>query len=396
MTLLVDPDTGAMRTYTGHGRGKRMHPIASAGTISNKSSKQKTEAKEMPKKSQSTQTETHKEKGSKKDNGTEQTFFSSTDGKRTKKSLANVYKILSANRVTNTYEFNSVNPMFQGGAFYILSGSLSQNFTTPSGCVYQAPIHMVDLTAVPNCNATTGALSSVIPRTQMFAATSASGANVSFGPAVETLPYGLQTSPQASYPNSYPQAGDQFLWSQIKLNLYGLAAYPLTYKIYFIKLKKDWLHPNPAVTGTTDEIAERNAFWECMAKPLTYNPILPQDSKHWKDVTVIKQDTFHIRPVAATNAGDTLPHVKTVEYFERWNMDCNYAWQDEGGVPLTATNNTQTSIGEIKTTVEPKKRVYMMIQAESFVPFTNQQNTSASGLFPTYDLMVKNKHSKIV
>ena len=53
-------------------------------------------------------------KGSKNDpnvTGGEQSFYSKADGKPVKKTLANVYKILSANTVKNCYEFSACNPM---------------------------------------------------------------------------------------------------------------------------------------------------------------------------------------------------------------------------------------------------------------------------------------------
>lgn len=86
-----------------------------------------------------------KEKGTKGDTGKEQTFFSASDGKRQKKTLANVYKILSANRVSNYYEFNLVTSMFSASGAL---GRMSAEATaTAAGAM---PVHIVDLTAVPN------------------------------------------------------------------------------------------------------------------------------------------------------------------------------------------------------------------------------------------------------
>lgn len=347
-----------------------------------------------------------RQRGTKDDNGKEQTFYSSTDGSRQKKTLANVYKILSANRVSNYYEFNSANQMYVPGKVPMYSNAT----TSAAG---QLPVHMIDLTACPNVvggsivngtsTITTGTLSSATTMTPyhcfLNTVTTAAGAQQYWYPVTEDLPLQLVSSPQTqSTTDSYPMGKDQLVWSQIKLNLYGCNLYPLTYKVYFIKLKKDYLHMSENVlltagqgSGTADEVVERNAFWNAISKPLLYNPILPQDSKHWKDVTVLKSDTFHIAPKLSTES-DTVPHVKTVSYFERWNLDLNYAWQDETTIATTSTNNTQIDLGETKTTVQHKDRVLMLITCENFTaPGSYSSTTNGS-----YDIMVKCRHDRVI
>lgn len=164
----------------------------------------------------------------------------------------------------------------------------------------------------------------------------------------------------------------------------------------FVQFKKDYLHPDMAFNtasgsvGNADEIAERNAFWQGMAKPLLYNPILPQDSKHMKDMKILKQDTFHIDPKLSTEV-DVVPHVKTVSYFERWNKELDFNWSHEGTVTMDATNTTQQSFGENETSVAPRQRVYLIITCESFTNGAWSVNTNGS-----YDIMVKHRHDRTV
>lgn len=55
----------------------------------------------------------NKAKGQKGDlQSGEQSFYSKADGRPMKKSLANVYKILSASTAKNWYECNAVNPLW--------------------------------------------------------------------------------------------------------------------------------------------------------------------------------------------------------------------------------------------------------------------------------------------
>ena len=64
-----------------------------------------------------------------------------------KKTLANVYKVLSANMAYNWYESNGANPLWgtAGGGFYQL-----KNTQSAQGSTLTLPLHIWDLSAVPN------------------------------------------------------------------------------------------------------------------------------------------------------------------------------------------------------------------------------------------------------
>lgn len=329
---------------------------------------------------------TKKKKGRKDDGGNEQTFYNSQDGSLMKKNLANVYKILAANSTKNYYEFFGAR-----GAKSMYNGA-----TASAGG--NVPIHMVDLTACTNV--IKGA--PVVP--PLYYANLLSGAPTALSttsgsitvPAVNWAVAGtinalacVNTQAASSFAEQYPGSNDRLLWSDIRLQLYGTTTVPMTWHIYFVQFKKSHLCPNALSTdGTADEIAERSAFWQSMAKPLLYNPILVQDQKHLRDLKILKHDQFHIAPAQTT---ETLPnpHVKTVKYFERWNKVCNYQWGDLAQVDFSGADGTQVSVAENKTTVEHKQRVYMLIACEAFTPgnFSNTVNGS-------YDIMVKNCHER--
>ena len=95
----------------------------------------------------SAETITKKGKGTKSDTNVpgEQTFCSKADGKPLKKSLNNVYKILSASTCRNWYEFNATNALWgtAGMGFLTLN-----SYQSAAGSTLTQPLHVIDLSAV--------------------------------------------------------------------------------------------------------------------------------------------------------------------------------------------------------------------------------------------------------
>ena len=349
----------------------------------------------MARKGRSKQTTGDKHKGSKKDASNDQTFYTSSDGKRVKKSLANVYKILSANTVKNTYEFNASNLMYSPRGKYYIGYQQSG-----AGTELQCPVHAVDLTACPNL-ATNGV--PAVPAlyySYLARSTEQDVGNSLVFKAMPSVDNGLAlvgAGDAASDLNSYPGAKDTLMWSEIKLNLYGATTIPLQYKVMFVQFKKGWLCPNQANVGTVGEVTERVAFWDSMLGTLNYNPIIVQNSKHLKDLRILKQDTFRIAPKSSMDANPA-PNIKTVSYFERWNREVDYSWQDIDSVKLVQTaSDTQVDCGEITATADPLKRIYMLITCESYNTISALPANGASLVKNgSYDIMVKHRHMKVI
>jgi len=348
-------------------------------------------------------------KGTKKDTGTEQTFYSSADGKPVKKSLANVYKILSASTAKNWYEFNGANALYgsAGNGYYLLQATQSA-----AGQPLTLPCHIYDLSAVPNVVRGT-----TTQPTVGYCYTPSNETNTAY-PSFATLGYSnsifLQnTQGTTSNVESFPEAEDMHVSTQIKMNIFGALTVPMNVHVYIFKYKKDYLCPDivnelpsqSSVEASTSYLSEAAAFYQSLLKPMLYNPILLQNQTHLKDITILKHDKFHFEPKlnteATANEGGTAtlwPHCKTVSYFERFNKKCDYSWSDIGSVALTQANATQVDAGQNATTVKPTERLYLMVVAEAFespisgaaqTAFSNQRNAS-------YDIMVRHKHERII
>lgn len=352
---------------------------------------------------------TTKGKGTKKDpaGSDELSFYSKADGKPVKKTLANVYKILSASTAQNWYETYGCNSMF-GNIGY--ANNQLQALQSATGSPLTVPLHLYDLTAVPNLINNVVTVPNV--KYQCVFSNETDSSSVSFQEQALQKPLFLQnTVGTATNNDSYPEAGDTWVSTQIKMNLVGALSVPMNIHCYLVQFKKDYLCPDvinqlytSSTTGTAGSqyLAEATAFWQSMVKPLMYNPILVQSSTHAKDMKVLKHDIFRFDPKLSTEpssqeggVGTLWPHIKTVSYFERMNRTLHYKWNDSDLVSLAAnTADVQSDAGDTRCTVQPKSRVYLIVSAEAFelneaAAFSNVRNAS-------YDIMIKHKHSKVL
>lgn len=348
-----------------------------------------------------------KGKGSKSSNETtgEQSFYSKTDGKPMKKTLANVYKILSANSCRNWYEFNGANALWgSAGAGYYTLG----NVQSAAGNPLSTPLYIFDLSAVPNW--VSGASYAPTVGWRYVPNSEAVTAVPNFSTQSYTLPVSVVNSQgTTTEKDSYPGGEDMHISTQIKMNIVGSLQVPQNVDVMLVKFKKDYLCPdivNMLGTSSSSEagtsyLSEAKSFYDSMLKPKLSNPILVQDQKHLKDIHVLKHDKFHFEPrlsneVSSTdNAQGTAvpwPHVKTVSYFERWNKKCDYKWSDVGDVALNNTIGTQIDTGDVRTTVPPKDRIYLIVMGEAFQGY----NTFYPAVNASFDLMVKHKHERIL
>ena len=205
----------------------------------------------------------------------------------------------------------------------------------------------------------------------------ATGQVVATAGAVQNNVFLQNTVGGSTNSDSYPEAEDMWVSTQIKMNLVGALTIPMTYHVYMVQFKKDYLCPDvldqlqtqSTTAATANYYAEATAFWQAMAKPLMFNPILVQNSSHSKDMKILKHDVFHLEPKLTTEPGSNegtstaWPHVKTVSYFERMNRKLNYKWNDTAAIASNDTNATEVDIGDTRCTVQPKSRVYLIVAA---------------------------------
>jgi len=183
--------------------------------------------------------------------------------------------------------------------------------------------------------------------------------------------------------------------------LYGAANLPVKFHIYVCQMKianycpdeVNILSAGANAAATQGDHTAATAFYQALAKPLIFNPILVQSSSHSKDMKVIKHDIFQMNPKQSTDS-DTQVHVKTANYYFRWNKECRYDWQDTATVGADITNpDTQLDQGYNSTTVRPTERIYLIVAAEDYS--TSMIDAYDKGTNASYDIMVKNTYSRL-
>jgi hypothetical protein len=335
----------------------------------------------------------------------EQSFYSKVDGKPVKKTLANVYKILSANTCRNWYEFNGAGALWgaAGAGYYTLG-----NIQSAAGSALSAPLYLFDLSAVNNW--VQGASYAPTVGWRYYPTNETSSATPNFSTQSYTMPISLvNTQGSTSEKDAYPGGEDMHVSTQIKMNIVGSLQVPQNVDVMLIKFKKDYLCPDivnmmgsaSSSEAGTSYLSEAKAFYDSLLKPKVSNPILVQDQKHLKDIKVLKHDKFHFEPRLNTELPSTdnatgvniqWPHVKTVSYFERFNKKCDYKWSDLGDVALNNSIATQMDTGDVRPTVAPKDRIYLLVMGEAFQTFPQFY----PAVNASFDLMVKHKHERIL
>lgn len=194
---------------------------------------------------------------------------------------------------------------------------------------------------------------------------------------------------------------------QGKFILYGCSARPVRWRLELIKLKHDYLHPDFAITtdpvaaADVDLVAERNMFWQYMTKPFTTTPINTQNPKYAKYYTTVRTlCDFVLEPKLTTepdlDIGATaveVPHMHQFNYFERMGVTCKYDWNDDA-LAAWGTNSFQQNIGQTRSTVSYRDRVYLMIRALAPINNVNVASTAADpNQDPTFDIVLRKKET---
>lgn len=149
------------------------------------------------------------------------------------------------------------------------------------------------------------------------------------------------------------------------------------------------------------EITERaTAVWQAMHKAWGYNPIETGNNRLvGKNIKFLKRMTFMIDSPNGTGDADAASRIRQVNFGGYLNRKCNYNWgkqTDRLAIGAEDTfENGNANIG-YSTHVHPKARVYMMIRA--LVPYRTggtagvpDYNTAAS-----YDIHLTTTHRNLV
>lgn len=181
--------------------------------------------------------------------------------------------------------------------------------------------------------------------------------------------------------NGRPDPSNEYVfrhhaWTQVKLNLYGTFAVPITYTVMFYQCPQN-LDPQrvaPGLPGHQGGSESANMFKD-IARSLTGNNLLLAPRVEWpRDCRILKMYKKTIQPIpfsdqidVATSSSKTA-HVETMNIFFQHDRLRDYRWCEQEGDQITNHDLTAPTWdtyreSSLQNDVEWGKKVYMMITA---------------------------------
>lgn len=185
------------------------------------------------------------------------------------------------------------------------------------------------------------------------------------------------------------------VWYDIRLNLYGAFAEPVTYDIWLCTFTKDGLCP---VQGPDDQPVnnfDSQLFWKGIAAPVVYNSILPAGQDARKGMKVLQHKRVVIE-ASRQDDGDVGPSCQQLKWFYRdgkiydyltRGQTANAAALENGGWSVRGAT-AQTEMFDV-----PKSRaqIYLVIRATNPVPDDAGGEIVNGMASPSYDLCFRVK-----
>lgn len=264
--------------------------------------------------------------------------------------------------------------------------------TTPTPNVQYLPVHVWDLTCLPQTGnfapcgfalQQTGAGNNGVFELNSINST---GSTVANSQLVNENTQGSSVLPWRKSLHDY---------SHIKMNLYGVRRRATKWTATVLQLTDEFGDFITAANTNT----EKSKVFDYLARPLMYNNLNIGDPQTRIDFKVIKKFEVIIDPINTDQVDGALavPKIQTVNWFIKHNRMRLYDWRrnDTPALDATAVYDTETTNVEIR--VDPKKRLYLVLQAMS--PVNNQlagitpiSVGANADTEPSYDLVLRQKH----
>jgi len=184
----------------------------------------------------------------------------------------------------------------------------------------------------------------------------------------------------------YPGGEATLDWVQAKLLFYAATAQTGRYQIDVVQVKDTRLTPDPSNNGNQMNAA----FWQAAMKKFAYNPLESGDSKYNRYFKFLHSQTFIMDPKETSEPEAN--HMREINIFLRLNRACRYDWEDQDLMNVNTVSEGQVNLdSNIKNTVQPRARIFLMIRATS--KFNTTGFTSADN--PSYDVVLRSKFTQL-
>lgn len=251
------------------------------------------------------------------------------------------------------------------------------------------PLHMYDLTVVPN-NSTT------CPAARVFGIGTASASNGTpyFAALNGQMGDGtLDSNWQFERGNVQPYRTDSFLhdWTSVKLNLYGARKRTTYFDVMFVRFPNEFASLGSASTSNAD-FKNLLAY---LTRPLMYSNINVYNPEVASNIKVVKRFRYYVPPTQSIDLNTTTGKIKNVNIFIRHNTRYKLDYNEAANVPAMRgadlVDYTNQPDDQNHNYPKHERRLYMIIRA--FAP--EQRSTAGwpvvdAAIDPSYDILLRN------
>jgi len=288
---------------------------------------------------------------------------------------------------------NNISQTVYGGHFTNKFGGVSGNLILPhqqttTGTTLLAPLNVFDLTSVMNPNAANVVQTPNTSKILNFSDETAGGL-ASWNDSGKNLT--LEGSPNATtLVQNYPGPGSVLKWAQMKLLFYAPTALPCKISVRIVQFTDLDLCPDTTTAVKQTLNARASSWFQAFMKRSMYSPIETNEAGGFKGIKVLHSQTFILNPKATTDG--TLTLYKQLDIFKWFNRKCTYDWNQIAGTsPIS--NVPAVEAGQNSTTVHPKARIFLMIQAQS--GYKLGAGSFDSTIHPSYDMVLRTAHEQM-
>lgn len=329
-------------------------------------------------------------------------------GKKARRNLKNLYKMVSPQMTKVIHRFQSMNEFCTSAHG---ANKIFYHYDTVAGNLY-LPVHVYDLSEVGvTGNILGGGGVAYVGATNTVSFTG-TGANVGIV-AQNTNPDGTSFSlgqatwalETAENPSAvYRPVADILEWIDISLLTYGRSTRPTRFRVDLCVIPDEEYSPavNWSVNGLQAYLSKQGtAGWEACAAPYMFNPIMHYDNKN-NEKRVIKSimhEDFILGSTTTIEGSSSVGHMKKIKMFYRANRKQNYIWKSDDTLGAVAgiggDDDYIKQQGNISQGPHWKSRLYLVIRAMSAYTTAAGVATWSVANHPSYDLLVRKKHVAI-
>lgn len=327
--------------------------------------------------------------------GAEFTKMSVKFGKPVKNHLP---KLLLASIKAQTCRASWVNQYDNPASATTLPGNIALNNFQLNGTGYiQLPLHLIDITSWLNTNAgnTVVALPLWTLNTDVNGVCAFTQSQTQWN-LEQAADRPVDTAMMTRESDLLKSVSARFLF-------YGATGKPTRFSIDLISLNDDSLQPDININMITNSenvnlLAGKSAFWTSMVRPMLWSPLVMGDAKATSGhkYKVHQHTEFILQEKLSNEPNSFAGHMKQVNYALHLDRIQRYDWNNkvstsaavtEGGPQISYETN------DLCTVVSPKRRLYLMIRAQSAF---NNGATNDPSKTPSYDLVLRSKHESVV